>query len=108
FNPDLRLLGKGDTSDGAARRLGLDNQPTGGASGYRQYAVDEAEGVISGAQGTLGGGDRIGADDVGRGGAQGGTASDATGGKCFPADEARIACSQGRVSLVGGASLVVG
>src|SRR2546430_5790685 len=42
-NPDLRLLPKGDTGEGGARRLGLDNQSAGGASGHRQGAVDEAE-----------------------------------------------------------------
>ena len=36
FNPDLRLLRKGDTGDGAARRLGLDDQLAGGAAGHGQ------------------------------------------------------------------------
>src|SRR5262249_31002679 len=108
FNPDLRLLRKSNTGHGAARRLGQDNQSAGGVSGHGQYAVDEAEGVISSAQATLGDGDRIGAGDIGAGGAQCRRASDATGGKSLPADEARIACGQRRISLAGSTGLVVG
>src|SRR2546430_12249500 len=89
-NPDLRLLCKGDTGEGGARRLGLDNQSAGGASGHRQGAVDEAERVIGGAQGALGSSDRIAAGDVGGGGAQCGRAGDAAGSQRFPANEARI------------------
>src|SRR5262249_52063208 len=108
FSPDLRLLGKGNTGDGAAGRLGQDNQLAGCSAGYGQYAVDEAEGVIGGAQGPLGDGDWVSSDDVSTGGAQCGRAGDAAGSQSLAANKARISGRQSWVGIAGGAGLIVG